>query len=161
KNEEEKARQAELHAMHLAQERLENELKLAREVQLNFLPKHLPDLHGYEFHAYYEAAREVGGDYYDFIALPENCIAVTLGDVAGKGMPAALLMARLSSESRSCLLTERHPTGAMARLNDLLHPITSPMDRFVTLVMAVLDPAQHTVTLVNAGHPTPLHYSHA
>jgi serine phosphatase RsbU (regulator of sigma subunit) len=83
---------------------------------------------------------------------------LTVGDVAGKGMPAALLMARLSSEFRSCVLTDRQLTAAIARLNTLLHPFTSPMDRFVTLVAAVLDPVSHTVTLVNAGHPTPLFY---
>jgi sigma-B regulation protein RsbU (phosphoserine phosphatase) len=143
------------------QELVKNELEIARQVQRNFLPKTLPELPGYEFHAFYEAAREVGGDYYDFIALPERRWAVTLGDVAGKGMPAALLMARLSSESRSCLLAERHPTAAIARLNDHLYPFTSPMDRFVTLITAVLDPATHTVTLVNAGHPAPLLYRRA
>jgi sigma-B regulation protein RsbU (phosphoserine phosphatase) len=151
---------ARFHELRLTQERVKNELEMARQVQLNFLPKHLPALPGYEFFAYYEAAREVGGDYYDFIQLPEGRLAVTLGDVAGKGMPAALLMAKLSSDSRSCLLTERLPTEAIARLNDQLFPFTSPMDRFVTLITAVLDPATHTLTLVNAGHPTPLVYRH-
>jgi serine phosphatase RsbU (regulator of sigma subunit) len=142
----------------IEQERIKNELEIARQVQLNFLPKHLPELAGYEFHAFYEAAREVGGDYYDFIPLSEGRLAIILGDVAGKGMPAALLMAKLSSEARSCLLTERQPTRAITRLNDQLYPSTSPMDRFVTLVAAVLDPVTHTVTLVNAGHPAPLLY---
>ena len=152
---------ARFHDERLAAERVKNELDLARQVQRNFLPKNVPELPGYEFHAYYEAAREVGGDYYDFIPLSEHRLAITLGDVAGKGMPAALLMAKLSSEARSCLLSERVPTAAVARLNDQLYPSTSPMDRFVTLVAAVLDPAQHTVTLVNAGHPAPLLYRRA
>ena len=152
---------ARFHEISLAQERAKNELEIARQVQRNFLPQSLPELPGYEFHAFYEAAREVGGDYYDFIALPERRLAVTVGDVAGKGMPAALLMARLSSESRSCLLAERQPTAAIARLNDHLYPFTSPMDRFVTLITAVLDPDTHTVTLVNAGHPAPLLYRRA
>jgi serine phosphatase RsbU (regulator of sigma subunit) len=73
-------------------------------------------------------------------------------------MPAALLMARLSSESRSCLLTEPDFAAAVAKLNDQLHPFTSPMDRFVTLIAAILDPASHTVTLVNAGHTIPFLY---
>ena len=152
---------ARFYELRLGQERVKNELDLARQVQRNFLPKHLPELAGYEFHAYYEAAREVGGDYYDFIPLSDPGRAITLGDVAGKGMPAALLMAKLSSEARSCLLTERQATAAIARLNDQLYPSTSPMDRFVTLVAAVLDPVAHTVTLVNAGHPAPLLYRRA
>lgn len=149
---------ARFHQVMIAQERVKNELDLARQVQRNFLPKEPPQVPGYEFHAYYEAAREVGGDYYDFIPLADHRLVITLGDVAGKGMPAALLMAKLSSEARSCLLTERQPTAAIAKLNEQLYPSTSPMDRFVTMVAAVLDPIHHTVTLVNAGHPAPLWY---
>ncbi|MBI1832217.1 MAG: SpoIIE family protein phosphatase [Planctomycetes bacterium] len=140
------------------QDRVKNELEIARQVQRNCLPKSVPIVPGYEFHAFYEAAREVGGDYYDFIPLSEGRLAILLGDVAGKGMPAALLMAKLSSDARSCLLTERSLMKAMAKLNDQLFPSTSPMDRFITLVAAVLDPASHTVTLVNAGHPAPFWY---
>jgi serine phosphatase RsbU (regulator of sigma subunit) len=152
---------ARFHQLQLTQERVKNELEMARQVQRNFLPRCVPELPGYEFYAYYEAAREVGGDYYDFIPLPDRRLALTLGDVAGKGMPAALLMARLSSDTRSCLLSEKDPTAAIARLNDQLYPYTSPMDRFVTLIASVLDPATHTVTLVNAGHPSPLWYRRA
>jgi serine phosphatase RsbU (regulator of sigma subunit) len=152
---------ARFHEERLVAERVKNELDLARQVQRNFLPKNAPELPGYEFHAYYEAAREVGGDYYDFIPLSEHRLAITLGDVAGKGMPAALLMAKLSSEARSCLLSERQAIAAVARLNDQLYPACSPMDRFVTLVAAVLDPVHHTVTLVNAGHPAPFLYRRA
>lgn len=149
---------ARLNALLRAQERVKNELDLARQVQLNFLPRCAPEVPGYEFYAFYEAAREVGGDYYDFIPLADQGLAVTLGDVAGKGMPAALLMAKLSSETRSCLLTERNLTVAVAKLNDQLYPSTSPMDRFITLVAAVLNPATHTLTVSNAGHPSPLWY---
>ena len=152
---------ARLHHLLLAQERVRSELDLARQVQRNFLPRNLPRIPDYEFYAFYEAAREVGGDYYDFITLGDNRLAIALGDVAGKGMPAALLMARLSSETRSCLLTERQTTTAIAKLNDQLYPSTSPMDRFVTLITAVLEPATHTLTLVNAGHPSPLWYRRA
>ncbi len=149
------------HSLRLTQERVKNEMILAREVQRHFLPLDLPEVPGYEFFSYYDAAREVGGDYYDFIPMPEGRLAIMLADVAGKGMPAALLMAKLSSEARFCLLTERQPTTAIRRLNGQLHPVTSPMDRFVTLIAAVFDPAHHTVTLINAGHPSPLLYSRA
>ena len=152
---------ARLHALLLVQERVKNELDLARQVQRNFLPRTLPVHAGYDFYAFYEAAREVGGDYYDFIPLADQRLAIVLGDVAGKGMPAALLMAKLSSETRSSLLSERVLTAAIARLNDTLYPSTSPMDRFVTLAAAVLDPVNHTVTLVNAGHPSPLWFRRA
>lgn len=152
---------ARFHEMELAQERVKSELEMARQVQRNFLPSKVPELPGYEFYAYYAAAREVGGDYYDFIHLADQRLALALGDVAGKGMPAALLMARLSSDTRSCLLTERDPTAAIARLNDRLFPYTSPMDRFVTLIASILDPVSHTLTLVNAGHPPPFWFRRA
>ena len=87
-------------------------------------------------------------------------MAVLLGDVAGKGVVAALLMAKLCADARFCVLTEPDPAAAITKLNELMnHPGIS--DRFVTLVAAVLDPATHTVTLVNAGHPPPLIYRRA
>jgi phosphoserine phosphatase RsbU/P len=147
---------ARLHESSLGQERVKRDLELARQVQRSFLPQKVPQVDGYEFFAYYEAALAIGGDYYDFIPLPDGRLAIAVGDVAGKGIPAALLMAKLSSEARTCLLTERDPATACARLNDALWPHTSSMDRFVTLILAVLDPIHHTLTLVNAGHPLPL-----
>jgi serine phosphatase RsbU (regulator of sigma subunit)/pSer/pThr/pTyr-binding forkhead associated (FHA) protein len=149
---------ARLHEDAVQQERLRRDLELAHQVQLSFLPRKLPEVASYDFYAHYESALEVGGDYYDFIPLPGGRFAVTLGDVAGKGMPAALLMAKLSSDARFCLLTEPDLDRAVGRLNDLVCEFTSRMDRFVSLVAAVLDPALHTVTLVNAGHPSPLLY---
>jgi serine phosphatase RsbU (regulator of sigma subunit) len=93
-------------------------------------------------------------------ALPRQRLAVLLGDVAGKGVAAALLMAKLSADARFCILTESEPAAAVTKLNVLM--IQSGIaDRFVTLVVAVLDPESHTVTLVNAGHPSPLIYRHA
>jgi serine phosphatase RsbU (regulator of sigma subunit) len=147
---------AQMHESLMAQERVKRDLELARQVQLSFLPQQLPRVEGYEFFAHYESALEVGGDYYGFIPLPGHRWAITLGDVAGKGIPAALLMAKLSSDARFCLLTETEPKEAISRLNDLIYQNTSQMDRFVTLAAMVLDPASHTVTLVNAGHPSPM-----
>src|SRR5687768_13999001 len=85
------------HSRHLelARERLKLDLKLARGVQHSLLPQQRPQVPGYEFFSYYESAFEIGGDYYDFIPLPGQRIAVLLGDVAGKGVMAALLMAKL------------------------------------------------------------------
>jgi serine phosphatase RsbU (regulator of sigma subunit) len=81
-----------------------------------------------------------------------------VGDVAGKGVPAALFMSKLSSDARFSLLTEPDPARAVAKLNNLLAEFAQQADRFVTLVLAVLDPARHTLTLVSAGHPSPLLY---
>jgi serine phosphatase RsbU (regulator of sigma subunit)/pSer/pThr/pTyr-binding forkhead associated (FHA) protein len=149
---------ARLHAEAVSRERLRRDLELAHRVQLSFLPPKLPQVAGYDFYAHYEPANEVGGDYYGFVPLSQGRLAVTVGDVAGKGVSAALLMAKLSSDARFSLLTEPDLGRATARLNDLLYEFTSPMDRFVTLAAAVLDPERHTVTLVNAGHLSPLIY---
>jgi serine phosphatase RsbU (regulator of sigma subunit)/pSer/pThr/pTyr-binding forkhead associated (FHA) protein len=147
---------ARYHEEQVARERLKRDLELAYQVQLSFLPRHLPEVPGYEFFAHYEPALQVGGDYYGFVPLTDGRLAITVGDVAGKGIPAALLMAKLSSDTRFCLLTHSDSAKAVTALNDLLYPYTSPMDRFVTLAMAVLDPKTHTITLVSGGHPSPL-----
>ncbi len=144
--------------LEVARARIKFDLDMARGVQRGFLPLELPKVPGYEFFAHYEAAQEVGGDYYDFISLPRNRVAVVLGDVAGKGVAAALLMAKLSADARFCMLTEPDPATAVKKLNSLMKQSVIA-DRFVTLIVAVLDSANHTVTLVNAGHPSPLIYT--
>jgi serine phosphatase RsbU (regulator of sigma subunit) len=148
------------HHLEMARERLRRDLELAREVQRGFLPLRLPEVPGYEFFAFYESAFEVGGDYYDFIPLARQCVAVLLGDVAGKGVAAALLMAKLSADARFCMLIEPDAAVAVTKLNALITQ-SGIADRFVTLVAAILDPESHTVTLVNAGHPSPLIYHRA
>jgi phosphoserine phosphatase RsbU/P len=146
--------------LELARERLKLDLELAREVQRGFLPLRLPEVPGYEFFAYYESAYEIGGDYYDFIPLPRQRVAVLVGDVAGKGVAAALLMAKLSADARFCMLADPDTAAAVTQLNSLMTQ-SGNMDRFVTLLAAILDPESHTVTLVNAGHPSPLIYHRA
>ncbi len=146
--------------LELARERIKLDLDLARGVQRSFLPLRMPEVAGYEFFAHYESAYEVGGDYYDFILLPRNRVAVLLGDVAGKGVVAALLMAKLCADARFSMLTEPDPAAAVTKLNSLMTR-SGIADRFVTLVAIVLDPASHSVTLVNAGHPSPLIYRRA
>jgi serine phosphatase RsbU (regulator of sigma subunit)/pSer/pThr/pTyr-binding forkhead associated (FHA) protein len=141
----------------LVREKAQREIELAKQVQLGFLPKGPPDVPGYEFYGFYSAAQTVGGDYYDYIHLPGGRLAVVLGDVAGKGVPAAMLMAKLSAEARFCFLTEPHPARAVALLNNNL--VRGGIgDRFVTLAAIVLDPAAHTLTVVNAGHPMPVRF---
>ena len=146
---------AKLHEEQIASERYKRDLELAREVQRGFLPRRVPELPGYEFFPYYDSAQEVGGDYYDFIQVSSQRLATLVGDVAGKGVPAALLMAKVSADARFCMLTEADPAAGVTKLNALLQQ-AGLSDRFVTLVAAMLDANDHTVTLVNAGHPSPL-----
>ena len=146
--------------LELARKRIDHDLKLARRVQHSFLPQRLPQIPGYEFFGYYESAFEIGGDYYDFIPLSRQRMAVLLGDVAGKGVMAALLMAKLSADARFCMLTEPDAAAAITKLNSLICQ-SGIAEQFVTLMAAVLDPVSHTVMLVNAGHPPPLIYHHS
>jgi serine phosphatase RsbU (regulator of sigma subunit) len=145
-----------MHQEAMAQERMKRDLQLAMEVQMSCLPQKLPDLPGYSFHSFYRAAYMVGGDYYDFIPLPDNRLVMALGDVAGKGMPAALLVTKLTSEARFSFLRDHDAARALASLNDVLAPHCTQLDRFITLAVAVLEPATGLVTLANAGHPSPL-----
>jgi sigma-B regulation protein RsbU (phosphoserine phosphatase) len=147
---------ARLHQESMTRERLYRDMSMARQMQLGFLPRALPAVPGYEFYTHYEPALEVSGDYYDFIPLPGNRLAIALGDVAGKGIPAALLMAKLSAETRFCLLTEPDLPTAVSRISELLAEQISRMDGFVTLVVGILDPAAHRLCLVSAGHIPPL-----
>ncbi len=134
-------------------------LKNAHAVQLALLPDTRPDLVGYEFWDAYEPAQAVGGDYFDYLRLARDdgshVWAISIGDVSGKGMPAALLVAKLSSEVRTCLLSESKPEQAMERLNRQLYDERFP-DRFITFLLIVLDATRHTMTVVNAGHMGPM-----
>ncbi|GAB4141793.1 MAG: SpoIIE family protein phosphatase [Planctomycetaceae bacterium] len=136
-------------------ERERAEMDLAVQVQLDFLPKEPPEVPGYRFYDFYEAALHVGGDYFDYIALPDGRMAVTLGDVAGKGVPAALLMAKLSSSARFYLLTQPSISDAVSQLNSELAS-SGLGHRFVTFVVMVIDPETHQATIANAGHLPPL-----
>ena len=148
---------ASLHEAILRQQKLEEENRAATRVQLGFLPQSFPLLPGYEFFAHYTAARTVGGDYYDFIPLPDGRLAVLLGDVSGKGVPAALLLARISGEARVAMLTQPTVAQAVSHLNDQLLQANLE-DRYVTLSAAVIDPKAQRVELVSAGHLSPWVY---
>ncbi|MEZ6073384.1 MAG: SpoIIE family protein phosphatase [Pirellulales bacterium] len=146
---------ANLHDAALRQQAIERELKLARQVQQSFLPDTSPEVAGYSFFDFYEPAQRVGGDYFDYVELPGGRVGVVLADVSGKGIAAALLMAKLSSEVRFALVTETCPAAAIKRVNASL--VAQGLDdRFVTLVLALLDTTSHRLTLVNAGHMAPL-----
>jgi serine phosphatase RsbU (regulator of sigma subunit) len=143
---------ARLHESMLERERLDRDLKLAEQIQKRFLPQSVPALPGYEFFAHYEPAYEVGGDYYDFVQLPGNRCAVAVGDVSGKGVSAALMMAKFSGDTRYCILTENSPGSAANELNHLLFAAGID-EKFITLSLSVLDVASRTLTLSSAGHP--------
>src|SRR5206468_12601998 len=126
---------ARLHEDVIHRERFQRDIELGEQVQRSFLPQRLPEVPGYQFYAQYKSALIIGGDYYDFIPLPGGRVGVLLGDVAGKGVPAALLMAKLSAEARACLLLSGgDPVRAVASLNDVLTQLFlgGKMDRFVT-----------------------------
>jgi serine phosphatase RsbU (regulator of sigma subunit) len=146
---------AQLHEIVLQEEVLERELALAHKVQRGFLPASPPLVSGYEFFDFYEPANHLGGDYFDYISLPGGRLGIALADVSGKGMSAALLMAKLSAEARYCLVSEPSPAAAIMRLNRIFCEGRWE-DRFVTLVLGVLDSVGHEITLVNAGHLLPL-----
>ena len=146
---------ATLHDTVLRQRDYERDMQFAAQVQHGFLPDHPPSLEGYEFADYYEAAFSVGGDYFDYVLLPDGRVAMAVGDVAGKGVSAALLMARLHASARYHLLSACSPSKAMNSLNvEVAH--SGLGFRFITLAFAVVDPKSHEVCIANAGHLPPV-----
>jgi serine phosphatase RsbU (regulator of sigma subunit)/pSer/pThr/pTyr-binding forkhead associated (FHA) protein len=155
---------ARLHSELIEKSQLEQESQDAHEVQHALLPERPPELPGYVFWNHYEPARFVGGDYFDYLPLASGDAQGTLaprrwllavGDVAGKGMPAALLMARLSVEVRLFALTMSEPVHLLERLNrDFCHRAIG--DRFITLLLVLVDAENHGITVVSAGHSGPI-----
>ncbi len=141
-------------------QRLENELTIAREVQAELFPRTVPKIPGLQLSAICRAARMVSGDYYDFVPLTPNHLAIVLADISGKGISAALLMASLQAALRSQLLiegAERCSTAELvARLNLHLFRNTSE-DRYATLFFAIYDATSATLYYTNAGHLPPLY----
>ncbi|NDC63826.1 MAG: GAF domain-containing protein, partial [Planctomycetia bacterium] len=136
----------------IGQEQLRRDLSLAHQVQQGLLPVKPPDLGGYEFFDHYEAASEIGGDFFTYVPIGEGRLAVVLADVSGKGISAALVMAALSADVRYCLAMESDPAEAVRRINGSFQK-SSWEERFATLVVAVLDPPREKLVIVNAGHP--------
>ena len=135
-------------------ERIEQELRVAQLIQQQFLPQELPDLPGWQVAAYYGPAREVGGDFYDFIKLPDDQIGIVVGDVTDKGVPAALVMATTHSILRAEAPRLIAPSEVLTRVNNLLVE-EMPAHMFVTCLYAVLDPASGRIRYANAGHNVP------
>lgn len=136
-------------------ERVEQELQTARRIQVSLLPKEVPALDGWQIATRYQPAREVGGDFYDFVALADGRVGLVLGDVTDKGIPAALVMATTRSMLRAVAAQPEMTAGeVLAKVNDLLCP-DLPSGMFVTCFYAILDPATGSVTYANAGQDPP------
>lgn len=145
-------RQQQLEAQE--KERMEQELKVARLIQHTLLPKSLPELDDYRVAAHYQPAREVGGDFYDFLYLEDGRVGLVVGDVTDKGVPAALVMATTRTLLRAAAQRFDRPGEVLERVNSVLHPDIPP-NMFVTCLYAVLDPATGRLRYANAGHDLP------
>jgi serine phosphatase RsbU (regulator of sigma subunit) len=137
-----------------ARERIEQELQVAQLIQRQFLPRELPELSGWYVATYYQPAKAVGGDFYDFIELPDGRIGLVCGDVTGKGVPAALVMATTHSILRGDAPQFSSPGKVLERANNLLLRDIPPQ-MFVTCLYGVLDPSTGTLRYANAGHNPP------
>jgi serine phosphatase RsbU (regulator of sigma subunit) len=135
-------------------ERIEQELRIARLIQQTLLPKTLPELPGYDVAAYYQPAREVGGDFYDFLDLEDGRLGLVVGDVTDKGVPAALVMATTRTMLRAAAQRLFPPGEVLRRANDAL--VTDiPPTMFITCLYAILEPESGRIVYANAGHDLP------
>ena len=146
---------ARLYEVAVDKGRMERELQVAREVQASLLPRVTPQLPGWEFVARWRPAREVAGDYYDFIPLGRGRLGLVIADVSDKGMPAALFMALTRSIVRASVLPAATPAKGIAAANRLVCA-DSTGGMFVTLFYGQLHPATGMLSYVNAGHNPPL-----
>ena len=135
-------------------QRYEQELEIARLIQQNFLPKELPDLDGWRIGAFYRPAREVGGDFYDVIPLPDGRVGFVVGDGTDKGVPAALVMSATRTILRASATRLVEPGQVLEAVNEHLCP-DMPEKMFVTCLYGVLDPATGLLRFANAGHDVP------
>jgi serine phosphatase RsbU (regulator of sigma subunit) len=135
-------------------ERLEQEMLVARLIQQTLLPKELPAPPGWQMAAYYQPARAVGGDFYDFIPFRNGQLGLIVGDVSDKGIPAALVMATMRSVLRAAGRRLVAPAKVLRRVNDLLYP-DIPRKMFITCFYGLLDPASGRLRYANAGHDLP------
>jgi phosphoserine phosphatase RsbU/P len=138
--------------------KLQHELGVAAIIQNNLLPKKMPGVHGYDITGSSVAAQMVGGDYFDFIRIDESHLAFCLGDVAGKGLSAAMLMANLQATLRGQAAITISARDCMQRSNKLLYHSTGS-DRFVTCFYGVLNTEEHSLCFCNAGHDSPYLFS--
>jgi serine phosphatase RsbU (regulator of sigma subunit)/anti-sigma regulatory factor (Ser/Thr protein kinase) len=137
-------------------ERIQHELRVAQLIQKTLLPKDLPALPGWKVNAYYQAARQVGGDFYDFIYFDDGRLGLVIGDVTDKGVPAALLMATTRSVLRAAAQRLVKPGRVLETVNEIIYQDIPPK-MFVTCLYALLDPESGELLYANAGHDLPYH----
>jgi len=135
-------------------ERVEQELRVARSIQQASLPKQVPELEGWEISPHYRPAREVGGDFYDFLELANGHLGLVVGDATGKGVPAALVMASARSMLRAVAQASESPGEVLRRANDPL-ATDIPPNMFITCFYGILDPKSGSLSYANAGHNLP------
>jgi len=135
-------------------ERIEQELRTAQEIQRTFLPKDVPTFPGWQIVPYYQPAREVGGDFYDFLLFEDGRLGIVIGDVTDKGIPAALVMTATRTMLRTAAQQKASPGEVFARVNDLLYA-DIPSGMFVTCFYALLEPPSGRLRYANAGQDLP------
>ncbi|MEZ6031580.1 MAG: SpoIIE family protein phosphatase [Planctomycetaceae bacterium] len=146
---------ARLMQSHLDKQKQDKEMKIASGVQKALLPDKLPDVEGYRFFASYDAAQAVGGDYFDCFMIGPRKVCVSFGDVAGKGVPGALIMSRISSVVQNTMSFTDDVRIAIQRINShMCHNMVE--GRFVTYILGVIDLEKNRITIANAGHMSPL-----
>jgi serine phosphatase RsbU (regulator of sigma subunit)/anti-sigma regulatory factor (Ser/Thr protein kinase)/transposase len=133
------------------QERLQKEMQVAQEIQHTLLPSAFPEIEGYEIASYYEAAKEVGGDYFDFVEVDKDTLGIVVADVSGKGVPGSLVMTMIRTALRTEARGNKNAADVLARVNDF---VINDMKRgmFVTVFYMVLDSRNRTINYASAGH---------
>ncbi len=145
---------AQLHEQVLTQKLLQQDLLYAKQVQEAFLPKVKPNNPAYSFYQFYHAANQIGGDYFDYIQLGPDRLAVVVADVVGHGVAAAMFMAKLSAETRFAFANQSDPALALALLNTRI--MLLGLEKMVTMLVIILDNNSRQATIVNAGHMPPI-----
>ncbi len=145
---------AQLHERVVLQRLVEQDLELAKSVQRAFLPATPPDFSGYVFYDFYQPAQQIGGDYFDYIPLPDGRLAVIVADVVGHGVAAAMLMAKLSTETRFSLASQPDGAKAISCLNSAISNLG--VEKFITFLCLILDRHSNKIEIINAGHMAPL-----
>src|ERR687898_282531 len=143
----------------MERERIEQELEVARSIQRASLPEEVPTLKGWQISPFYQPAREVGGDFYDFHLLSEGRLGVVVGDATGKGVPAALVMSTTLGMLRLAAQSYSSPGQMLQGVNEVLCPYI-PSNMFVTCFYAILDPESGLLRYANAGHDLPYLHHH-
>jgi serine phosphatase RsbU (regulator of sigma subunit)/anti-sigma regulatory factor (Ser/Thr protein kinase)/tetratricopeptide (TPR) repeat protein/transposase len=133
------------------QERLQKEMQVAQEIQHTLLPDVFPEIEGYEIASYYEAAKEVGGDYFDFVEVDKDTLGIVVADVSGKGVPGSLVMTMIRTALRTEARGNKNAADVLARVNDF---VINDMKRgmFVTVFYIILDSQRRMISFASAGH---------